>query len=70
MVFEPSIRNSGIPDGKFLERKKYKNTDNFNNYFFPTDFVIGADVIINTYSFHIIDSDEFTKKWFSEHVSI
>lgn len=30
MVFEPSVRNSGIPDGKFLERKKYKNVDSFN----------------------------------------
>jgi len=28
MVYEPTVRNSGIPDGKFLERGKYKNLDN------------------------------------------
>jgi hypothetical protein len=33
MVYEPTLRNSGIPDGKFLERGKYKNLENNNQNF-------------------------------------
>lgn len=47
MVYEPSVRNSGIPDGKFLERGKYKNTDYNNNFFSPPDFMIGSVLKIN-----------------------
>jgi hypothetical protein len=64
MVYEPSIRNSGIPDGKFLERGKYKNVEKNNEYFQPIDFVVGRNALINSYSFNLYDCDDFTKKWF------
>jgi len=41
MVYEPQQRNSGIVSGKFLEKGKYKNTEKNDNFFNPTDFVVG-----------------------------
>jgi hypothetical protein len=46
-------------EGKFLERRKYKNVDN-NQFITPTDLAIGGDVKINGYSFHLLTCDEFT----------
>jgi len=69
MIYEPSVRNSGIPDGKFLERKKYKNIENNNEFFTPTDLIVGKDVRINSHSFKLQDCDEFTKKWYAKNVT-
>ena len=55
----------GIPDGKLLERKQYKNQSRNNEFFLANDFVVGRDVVINTVSFKILGCDEFTKKWFA-----
>lgn len=66
-IYEPPVRNSGISEGKFLERKQYKNVKNNNQKFGPCDLIVGTDVIINGYSFHITDCDLFTKKWFAEN---
>ena len=66
-VYEPQQRNSGIVEGKFLERKRYKNGSKGHDYFTATDLIVGSDVIINSYSFHILDCDEFTKKWYAEN---
>jgi len=70
MIYEPVIRNSGIPDGRFLERKKYKNIDNNNEFFSPTNLVVGKDVRINGHSFKLLDCDEFTKKWYTQNVAL
>ncbi|KAL4485443.1 hypothetical protein ABPG72_008311 [Tetrahymena utriculariae] len=67
-VYEPAIRNSGIPDGKFLEKNRYKNAQNNNEFFQPTDLVVGKDVIINGYSFRILECDEYTLKWFANNI--
>ena len=50
-------RNSGIWEGKFLERGKYKNVENENKPFTISDFEIGKSMKINTFSFHICDTD-------------
>mmetsp|Transcript_148482 Transcript_148482/g.210880 ORF Transcript_148482/g.210880 Transcript_148482/m.210880 type:complete len:110 (+) Transcript_148482:329-658(+) len=65
LVYEPEQRNSGFAGGKFLEKGKYKNAQNNNQFFAPSDFLIGQDVVINGYSFHINDCDEHTKKWYT-----
>jgi hypothetical protein len=67
-IFEPAQKNSGIIEGKFLERRKYKNVDNNNEFITPTDMAIGGDVKINGYSFHIDSCDEFTSKWLDKHL--
>jgi len=68
-IYEPSVRNSGIPDGKFLEKGKHKNEENNNELFSPSDFVVGKDIKINGRSFHIMGCDEYTRKWYSENFS-
>ena len=67
-IFEPAQKNSGIIEGKFLERRKYKNVDNNNEFITPTDMASGGDVKINGYSFHIDSCDEFTAKWLDKHL--
>jgi hypothetical protein len=68
-IYEPAQKNSGILEGKFLERRKYKNTDrNDGSFITPTDMPISGDVKINGYSFHIESCDEFSQKWLSTHL--
>lgn len=57
----------GINEGKFLERNQYKNVDRNNQTFSPEDIIVGGDLRINGYSFHITDCDLFTKKWYAEN---
>jgi hypothetical protein len=58
---------AGINEGKFLERNQYKNADRNNQIFSPEDLIVGCDIKINGYSFHITDCDMFTKKWYAEN---
>jgi hypothetical protein len=67
-IYEPAQKNSGIMEGKFLERRKYKNVDNHNKFITPTDMPIGGNVKINGYSFHIETCDEYTQKFLSTHL--
>lgn len=67
-IYEPAQKNSGIVEGKFLERSKYKNVDRGNEFVTPTDLAIGGDVRINGYSFHILSCDEYTKKYLDGHL--
>ena len=62
-INEMPQRNSGISEGKFLMRGKYKNTSRDNEPFHPVDFIVGSDVIINSYRFHIDSCDDYTKNW-------
>lgn len=70
MVYEPTQRNSGIVSGKFLEKMKYKNVRNANNFFEPADFIVGNDVMINSYDFHVLGCDERTRNWYKEYFKI
>lgn len=67
-VYEMSNRNSGIWEGKFLKRGKYTNVENDNKQFTISDFEIGKSMRINTFSFYVLDADEFTKKWMLENM--
>jgi hypothetical protein len=69
LVYEPTVRNSGIPDGKFLEKRKYKNTNNNNEFFQPVDLIVGNNITVNGWSFRLLDCDEFTRKWYAENFS-
>ena len=60
-IFEPAIKNSGIKDGKFLERGRYRKYMS-EEYLTPTDFIMGGNVVINSFSFEILSYDEFTAK--------
>ena len=67
-VYEMRNRNSGVWEGKFLERGKYKNVEHDNKQFTISDFEIGKSMRINTFSFYIIDADEFSKRWLAENL--
>ena len=67
-VYEMQNRNSGIWEGKFLERGKYKNIENESKLFTISDFQINKSIKINTFSFSILDADDFTKRWMSDNM--
>jgi len=51
-----------------LERGKYKNEETNFKPFVISDFEINKSVIINSFSFYIMDADEFTKKWLTNNL--
>lgn len=67
-IYEPAQKNSGIIEGKFLERRKYKNVDKEGAFITPTDMPIGGDVKINGYSYHILTCDEYTRNYLGGHL--
>lgn len=54
-------------EGKFLERRQYKNADRPGEIVTPTDLGIGGDVKINGYSFRVLSCDEFTQNYLNTH---
>lgn len=67
-IYEPAQKNSGIMEGKFLERRKYKNVDNNGAFITPSDMPINGNIKINGYSFNILSCDEYTKKYLAAHL--
>jgi len=57
-----------MAEGKFLERKKYKNPANDNKFFEITDFEINKSQKINSHSFFVFDADDYTKKWLLQNL--
>ena len=66
-IFEPAQKNSGIIEGPFLERRKYKNVDKQMEFITPTEMPVGGDIKINGYNFHVLDCDEYTTKYLATH---
>ena len=66
-IFEPAQKNSGIVEGKFLERRKYKNVDKSNEFITPTDLAIGGDIKINGHGFHILSCDDYTQNYLDQY---
>jgi len=66
-IFEPAQKNSGIIEGPFLGRKKYKNVDKNMAFITPTDMPVGGDIKINGFNYHILGCDEYTTKYLSTH---
>lgn len=66
-IFEPAQKNSGIIEGPFLERRKYKNVDRNNDFITPTELPIGGDIKINGYNFHLLGCDDYTTKYLATH---
>ena len=67
-IYESAQKNSGIIEGKFLHRNRYKNIDNNNAWITPSDMAVGGDVKINGHSFHILSYDDYTKKYLDGHL--
>lgn len=67
-IYEPAQKNSGIIEGKFLERRKYKNVDNGGAFITPSDMALGGSVKINGFSYAILSCDDYTKKYLASHL--
>jgi hypothetical protein len=67
-IFEPAVKNSGIIEGPFLRRNKYKNVDKNNEFITPTELPIGGNIKINGYSYNILSCDEYTVKYLQQHL--
>ena len=61
-IFEPTVRNSGIKEGKFLERGKYRRMKS-EEYLTPADIMVGGNVNINSFSFQVLSYDDYTAKY-------
>ena len=64
-IYEPNNKNSGFWTGKFLERGSYKTGS--GDVVKPEHIIVGQDIKINGYCYHITDCDDFTKKWYAEN---
>ena len=58
-IFVQSNRNSGIINGKYLEKSAYKNDQN-GQYYKMSDLYVGLTMNINRQKFQIISADQFT----------
>ena len=67
-IYEPAVKNSGIIEGPFLRRNKYKNVEKHNEFITPTDMPIGGNIKINGYSYKILSCDEYTVKYLQSHM--
>lgn len=67
-VFEPQQRNSGIVEGKFLERRKYKSNSGLSEFLTLRDFEVGKNIVINEFNFQILSSDDYTEKYLEAHI--
>lgn len=62
MVFEPTVRDCGFPQGRIVRRGKVpKNTR--MEYYTWKDLNIGIDLELNGVVYHLCDCDEFTKEF-------
>ncbi|NWV07111.1 EFHC1 protein, partial [Ptilonorhynchus violaceus] len=61
-IFEPPVRNSGIPGGRYLKRTRVAKpgfTPDNPIYYEPSDFTIGSTIEVFGHRFVITDADEY-----------
>lgn len=61
-VYEIADKNSGIWQGKFLERSKHKNPIS-QSFYVERDFQLGEVIQLNVYKFQLLSADEYTHKY-------
>ncbi|XP_053736475.1 EF-hand domain-containing protein 1-like [Synchiropus splendidus] len=59
-IFEPTVENSGIPQGKRLKRQRVPKNDSGDHYLWK-DLNIGMDLDVYGVKYHITQCDSFTK---------
>lgn len=69
MIHEPTVKNSGINGGRFLERTKVKKpghppySTKLPDYYTHRDLFVGAVLNINNFLFKLYDADEYCYKF-------
>jgi len=61
-VYLRTERNSGVIQGKYLERGRHKNSKTSEHYK-ESDMLIGASIHLNGSSFQLLSADEFTTNY-------
>jgi len=61
-VYLKTERNSGITQGKYLERGRHKNP-NSGDYYRESDMQIGSTIFLNGSRFQLLSADEFTTNY-------
>ena len=70
-IYEKPLRNSGFISGKFLERTRLKNHAKENSpWFHAEDFYLGATVIINGFTFDLIETDKQTLDIMNNNIEV
>lgn len=75
-VFEPTVKNSGITSGKFLERGKVKKpgqpqySTQLPEYYTFKDIYVGAVLILNNFHFQLFDCDEYCYKFMESNTQM
>lgn len=64
-IIEPRIKNSGIPQGKFLKRQKVPKNINYNEFLCFNDFSVGGSAVIFGREIIIHSIDTFTREFYS-----
>ncbi|XP_055014486.1 EF-hand domain-containing protein 1-like [Boleophthalmus pectinirostris] len=61
-VIEPTVENSGIPQGKRIKRQRLPKNE-FGEYYTWTDLNVAMDMEVYGVKYHIVDCDAFTKEF-------
>ncbi|XP_069092247.1 EF-hand domain-containing protein 1 [Pleurodeles waltl] len=61
-IMEPTVVNSGIPQGKFMKRQRQPKNDCGDHYHWK-DLNIGINVTMYGKTFHIVNCDGFTQEF-------
>ncbi|XP_012923524.1 EF-hand domain-containing family member C2 isoform X1 [Heterocephalus glaber] len=63
-VYEPQVKNSGLPQGTFIRRHRISlPPPNDDQFYTVCDFNINIDIIFYGWTFKIYDCDKFTKNF-------
>jgi len=68
-VYEVCDKNSGRIGGRFMERKKQRNTIN-NDYYSEKDFLLGRTVALAGFKFMLMSCDEYTEKYMEDNSDV
>lgn len=66
-ILEPRIKNSGIPQGKFLKRQKVPKNGNYKEFISFNDLEVGESVIVFGRNIKIYAIDNFTRDFYMAH---
>ena len=64
-VLEPRQENSGLNQGCILRRQRLQKPDG-SGFYTWRDLEIGAQMIVRGQVLHLVDCDEYTRKWYLE----
>ncbi|RLN21278.1 hypothetical protein BBJ28_00009138 [Nothophytophthora sp. Chile5] len=68
-ISEPRVANSGIAQGEFMRRtavRKPSRGSDLDDQYAPEDFRVGGELRLYGRTFHLVDCDEATRRFYAE----